>query len=406
MLRFWLPCVEDGRGVGLSPTSATSFSSLGLVEDETAPNGVCCTGGCVYHTTQEEFNNEFTIATWFNNTAEAWNSTGNTIISAKNRGTNTKNMSWYFSIYAGTDLALGINGGMAAYKKPYEFSLNTWYHLSATLKDGVYKMFINGELLGSGTTTNATQTGCDNIALGCRSNNTNGTAITGGTTTRLSDFRIYDNALSEGDIKRLYWGEVFRFAPGWLDSSAVFDAKGLVFPLTPKNITTEGNVAKFNGSNSGIEFEGMNLSGGTVSVWFSVESFPGDSRIIYYDPISRMVLGFNNANNYFLTAANGDEKRFKTEGFVLGQLNHVVVIWGSDRKSVSLYTNGVSRARVGSETSWGVEGTTASIGKRTKLTESNAFLNGDINEVRVFRKQLTQAEVKELYDKGPSKATW
>ena len=131
MLRFWLPYTKDTRMVGLSPTSATSFSTMTVADGE-APNGVgkYGVGRSVFHMAEDEFGNEFTVACWCNYTA-GWGSS-NHLICCKNYGDNTSNTHWYFSIYGGTSLAIGINAGAAAIKAQYTFTKNTWYHLAVT----------------------------------------------------------------------------------------------------------------------------------------------------------------------------------------------------------------------------------------------------------------------------------
>ena len=189
--------------VGLSPTSATSFSNVTIIDG--SPTGGKCASGCkIFHTTTEEFGNAWTIATWVNNAS--W-SPNNDIISCKNTSASTY-CQWYFSVINAKTFNLGINGGSSTVSLSYNFSANTWYHVAATYDGEKYAMYINGECVKSGAYSSAMKTGCTNVCAVCRSTNAQGTSPTAGG-SKTSDFRIYDHALEAWEIKDLYNCKVF-----------------------------------------------------------------------------------------------------------------------------------------------------------------------------------------------------
>ena len=78
--------------------------------------------------------------------------------------------------------------------------LNTWTHAALTYKDGVLKVYVNGEYIKSNdrTASGTYMKGYKNNFLFSGASGAN--AFTGG----LSDMRIYCTALSDADIKQLY----------------------------------------------------------------------------------------------------------------------------------------------------------------------------------------------------------
>ena len=78
--------------------------------------------------------------------------------------------------------------------------LNTWTHAALTYKDGVLKVYVNGEYVKSNdrTSTGTYMKGYKNNFLFSGASGAN--AFTGG----LSDMRVYCTALSDADIKQLY----------------------------------------------------------------------------------------------------------------------------------------------------------------------------------------------------------
>lgn len=119
---------------------------------------------------------------------------------------------FYFSIINGKTLNLGINGGSDTNTKySYTFNTDTWYHVAATY-DGVnYSLYINGEMVKTGTRQVDAFTDCNNLGIGCRSLNANGTSYTNGKTKYLNDVRIYNTALSPREIKEISKGLVCHY---------------------------------------------------------------------------------------------------------------------------------------------------------------------------------------------------
>ena len=391
--------------VGLSPTSATSFSTMTVADGE-APNGVgkYGVGRSVFHMAEDEFGNEFTVACWCNYTA-GWGSS-NHLICCKNYGDNTSNTHWYFSIYGGTSLAIGINAGAAAIKAQYTFTKNTWYHLAVTYDGKTYRLFVNGNVIKTGEVTNVKIDGNVNIGVGCRGKNNAGTTATGSETWKFSDFRIYDNALSEDDIMKLYQPNnvVYHFSSTWNNNLETFgDVKGVdpIIFASGHGLTMSGSSVWFNGENSSyINFDGLKLSGGTVSMWLNIPAAPSTYAVFYCDPTSRMCIGCYKGT-YLMPSASGSSKVvYKMNTITYGSPTHIAVVYNSDSVPTLVYINGKQAAENTQTNNWGVSGEIASIGRRIGGTAYP--FSGTVRDITVFNTQLTADEIVKIYNNRPS----
>lgn len=218
---------------------------------------------------------------------------------------------------------------------------------------------------------------------------------------RVCDIRIYDNVLTDEDVKELYRNNIYHFVPFWKHNTNMQFGDAAYFGQSinqaPYNISISGSSAYFNGS-AYIEFNSLNLTGGTLSMWVNVASKPSAQKMLYYDPVSKMVLGFLSDGN-FLSASNGSKARYLSTGMTWGQWNHVVATWGTDRQPSGVWVNGVA-CGTGNTTNWTTAGTACAIGRRLGVSGYDDYFTGYINSVKVFQKVLTSAEIVELYNKG------
>ena len=291
-------------------------------------------------------------------------------------------------------------GGSAPYTVTAQvsgtYNTGTWYHLCGTwsAKEGRIRIYVNG-VLGAETYAVPGEYQSPSSAMN----------LVYSGDWYISDFRIYDNEITEEDVKDLYRGKVFEFTPQWENNERLFDASGFNFPLTPCAMTYSNNLAHFNGTSSHIQFKGLNLTGGTVSIWFNLPAKPSVQRILYYDPTSKMCVGFL-SDGLILGAANGTNKNSRqSTGITWGQLNNITCVWGTDRFPSALYVNGVIPG-TGRTSTWSTGGTVGAIGRRIGVSNGDNYLSGSVNEVKVFTSQLTQAEVQSLCNAGPCSNVW
>lgn len=204
MLKIWLPFDKDKRNIGLSEQcrdfKTTNFS---IKSGSPIENKSCAFGYGLYHCDSDEFENDFTVATWVRKDT-AWSVT-NSIVSVKNIDASNK-YQWYMSIFSSTTQT-GIrfninNGGEWA---SYNFLRGTWYHVAGTYNGTTknYAIYVNGEQIKTGQSTAAKTTGCTNIGVCCRSTTPSGSAYTGDN-LYISNFKIFSHELHDWEIKKLY----------------------------------------------------------------------------------------------------------------------------------------------------------------------------------------------------------
>lgn len=204
-LQLWLPLIKDKQNKG----SSTNFESTtydDLASSSSGMWGTCYHGRRIYHLTEENLDNQWSLALWVK--ATDWG-VYNDILLCKNAA-GSSNTQFYFSVVNGDTLRLVVNGTEFTYA--HTFETEVWYHLAATYDGLTYTMYINGDKVQSGAHASAQKTGNLNIGINCRANNDAGTAATGYTATKyINDVRIYDNCLSPREIKEISKGLISHY---------------------------------------------------------------------------------------------------------------------------------------------------------------------------------------------------
>ena len=398
-LQVWLPLTGNKENQGLKNLSVTNN---GATFTNDGKLGKCChfNGSAQYLQLSETLGNiysgDFTWALWLKPTDDT---RGVLISEYSSAGASNVALELY------TNRKLRVYwAGSPDYILTYAPPKNIWTHLAVVKTPNLIRVYANGELVETKAGTLADKTSTAKIRIG--------DDYRGGTSVSymgdLNDVRIYDHALTELDIKELYWGKVLEVTPPWKRNGSQMtdfaDASGMHTRLTEHNISSSGDTLYFNGSTSYFEFDGFNMSGGSVSMWFNIAAKPTAQRILYCDPSSKMIMGFLSNGNILTSANGGSLASYQTTGITWGQLNHVVAVWNSDRTPAALYINGV-QAGTGSTSNWTNSGVIASIGRRIGSGSAD-YLNGYVNEVKVFSSQLTQDNVNLLYSNGPKENKW
>lgn len=180
-----------------------------------------------------------------------------------------------------------------------------------------------------------------------------------------------------------------------------------------------GQALAFNGSTMDVVLPTLSAisqaSAFTVSAWVKLDAFePYDGSGVIYQmggPTAQSPwfreMGDGSLNVLFDTAsANEGNLTTDTNYFSIGQWVFATATWdGGSDKYIRIYRNGSLYVTSSSPTvnsslkSIGVG--TGNIGGRV-LTEAN-FLDGTIDEVRVYNRALSASEVTELYQQGQTK---
>lgn len=404
-LQIWLPLNKDTRNVGLNNVKATN-------------NGATLTNGGIYNdcyhfgtsasyitippSCMTGFTTECSVSFWIK--IKSWNTAWSTYFQA---GTNTTAWAGYVFGFlrnnSTSKIVFVIGNGSTTSTSNYvtsEISLNTWYHVTITYETGKCKIYLNGVLDKEYTTTYVPDfTKITRITLG-----TSNVYTSYQTDCDMNDFRIYDNALTEDDIKNLCKINVFDLVPYKDDirGGILFDRSGYCLSaVTPYNLSYKNSCAVFNGTNSSIQIPPMTQinSGGlfTMNVWFLKSSFGSKG----WETI------FGGPGGFELETKRSTAK------------NPVIVpySWGGRSSaathdmpySLSAWTM-VSMVRNASNCKFFVDGELKYTGTRGSIPNGNYFIGswsttssqnfkGNVSNFKLYRKDLTDEEIAELYEK-------
>ena len=111
-----------------------------------------------------------------------------------------------------SDSKLHLVGNGSEPSSGYTPPLNTWIHLCITISGASTKLYVNGVLTNTQTNANSPKTqNC--LCIGARSNSTSGAGVSFSYPLNgyINDFRLYDHALSQQEIKKLSQGLILHY---------------------------------------------------------------------------------------------------------------------------------------------------------------------------------------------------
>lgn len=252
-LRVWLPLTKDLRQQGLSNVTVTNngatFNSAGKL------------GGCYQFNASgylketsinwTNFNtSEFSLCCWYKEPSPVASGNSQMICIGTSSGWNNirigllRRTSNGYPMFSVSDGSNNVNYNFTA----NSFSLDTWNHIVCTYNNGTMKMYLNGELHKTYTTTivpvlNSSQ----HLGIGAASNGAE--PLTG----YLNDVRIYDHCLSPMEVKELAKGLILHYPlnrQGWgqenLDNFSSVVSNWTMESLSGSNYSDSsyGNVIK------------------------------------------------------------------------------------------------------------------------------------------------------------------
>jgi Concanavalin A-like lectin/glucanases superfamily len=264
----------------------------------------------------------------------------------------------------------------------------------------------------------------------------------------IDEARIYDRALTAAQVASLYQSGATRFGNSTTLAQGSTLKSGLVGHWTFDGSQTNWATGKTNDSSGqgnhgtltnmsttttpapgkisqALNFDGtddsvvvtadgtaLDFDGGTavsISAWVYIDSYeatvPNIRNIAGRDtgfPAQYLLrLGDSGTQNRIQwvvgTAPTNENKLFATGTVGLNQWYHVVGTW--DGTTQTIYINGVGNSQALS----GVFTTTATAFRIGTLNSANRFFDGKIDDVHVYNRALSDAEVKQLYNLGGDK---
>lgn len=207
-LRIWLPLEEDLQNQGLDDIT---FVNNGASHSSDGKIGSCYsfggTSSRIYANNVSLSNAQMSGCCWVN--ISSFGSTSSYIFSL---GSNVTGPGHQIGIFAQASGILYITANGSQLNTGYTLSLSTWYHICFTYKGNSSKLYVNGQLVYSGTNTNSPKTQTC-FCVGARSNSTSGAGIAFSFpfSGKINDLRIYDHELSIKEIKEISKGLILHY---------------------------------------------------------------------------------------------------------------------------------------------------------------------------------------------------
>ncbi|MEQ1561449.1 MAG: LamG domain-containing protein, partial [Nitrospira sp.] len=306
---------------------------------------------------------------------------------------------------------------------------NTWYHIVAVARGATdMNLYVNGVDVGgsySGT-GNAQVFSSDTAKIG---SNAWGTlnAFSGS----IDDARVYNRALSAGEVYALYKGTKAtvvnktnknRVTDG-LIGYWTFDGKD-IYGTKANDVSSNGNTGTLTGGptpvigklGQALSFDGVddylnttntvNIAKVTISAWIKIPSIPSTNNTIvgfangFNHGTHDKVLYIKNDGKLYFYVYDGSANTTSAPSSTLPLKTWVHVVGIADGTTARTYVNGVEVGSVlsgNTYTSYGVPdifiGAPISTGTYT-------YFNGQMDDVRVYNRALTVEEIKTLYSLG------
>lgn len=290
-----------------------------------------------------------------------------------------------------------------------------WHHVCFTHNtdnlENTY--YIDGEIVKKYTGTNkATTTYTNQTHIGHDVNH--GTNASFYFTGIINDLRIYDNELGEYDVKRLSKRKIMDIMAINYSKNILYDNSGfLLNEFAQSGITFSKNSLNFNGTTSQIrtkkENNGLVMSGGTLSIWFTPLRQPTSSKlyeVLYVDSKSHMSIGlyyYSVTQKIYIISICGNDlknaKMYLANDINFNSLNNVIAIYGTDSKTSMCLINGQLPEEYITSNGFNEPDVGLTIGNRQNNDQSH--YKGSISKISVYTKAFTESEAKLLYEIGP-----
>ena len=289
-----------------------------------------------------------------------------------------------------------------------------WHHVVVNYDNGDFNVYLDGNSTAelTGTSSAFTTTANQNFIIGRLSR-----VLVDYFNGAIDQFRIFNRELTTTEVTTLY-GETFASASKsvtdiFSDSSAV-----ALYQLDGNANDTGGasgkfgSAAIFNGSSSYIDlplttsnlFAGKNTF--TLSLWFNTTTtgrndFFNDYAGTSFNQICRINNTGTAGNLYFSERYSGGTTSYTTSGTAYndGVWHNVIIVFNNSNNTKTIYIDGSL------ETTYSVSsnGWNSSVSQKTVLGAEyggsyNKFLNGKIDDVRIYSDVLTLTEVGYLYN--------
>ena len=392
--------------------SNCNITPSGLTSDQLGPNG------------------EMSISWWMNtpinDTTVAFICEGDTdsVYMVHLGGSYTRGMKVSFVNGQGTN-ELEVNNA---------FTANTWQHFVAVMTPTGNKLYRDGSLIGSNTFS-FTRDSFSTFYIGSRRNSS--LRFEG----KLDQLRIFAKELSSSEVSTLYaetaatvesldplsedttdtlqvLGDssciaTYRFENDETDLSGNYDGTGTQIQYAAGRY---GQAASFNGSASKIDIGNLGIGGAatrTISAWINTNSLSSTQTIFQYGANSngaRFGFSIDTSGKPFVEYYNRDVTTSSSH-ISVNTWYHLVVTYNGNAietaTNTQIYVNGSAVSMTTSGAQTGSANTTDSnYGIGYDRLNTRQYFNGEIDQVRIFNKELSAAEVTTLYQENSLVASY
>jgi len=367
------------------------------------------------------------FAFWFK--GDALSSTNETIISTHNWDTSRDGFVATVRSNAGLYVELDSASASQGVAQWTEMESGRYYHCAGTWDGSLITLYVNGAVVATSTQTVTPATTINPLRLG-----ENAAGSSRGFAGILDEVRIYNRALGATEVAALYntnsrqtilsGSQNLRGPQNGLVGLWSFDGKD-VYNTTAydrsgqsNTATLQGGVTKVNGKlGQALQFDGaddwvnagsasaIDLVTGdyTLTAWVKPNVLTGNQAIIAKSASSNdkaysLMLG---GSEVYVDGENGGNDAYVTTtgaGLVVGNWYHLAATMTSSTLGVKIYVNGVEQATTGSIPVRPIE-TNADL-VFGSVQYAGTYYNGFIDEVRIYNRVLSTAEISQLYNLG------
>ena len=331
-----------------------------------------------------------------------------------------------FNNTADDDITFKISTSGASTEMTANTTINDgeWYHIAGTYDGSDMRVYINGAETNS-TGKSGSLDGYGAIGLRIGTQVGSGRYFDG----VIDDVRVYNRVLSAEEISRLYElggtthvNVTLKTNPD-LESGLVghwtFDGKDMISNVadvsgqgntgylngtfataTSTAIGVLGQALEFNGSDDYVDTNFQPTDVGTMSAWMKFDT-TGTTELtgIRSDGSARFYIGKNSSDAFSIGGGNGAQ----TYGTVaIDTWYHMVLVLngaGVSGYDAFFYLDGVYKT--GTNYTW-TQGDISDlfIGAFSDPPDAKSFIDGQVDDVRVYNRALSAEEISRLYDMG------
>lgn len=410
-LKIWLPLNGDLHNQGLSNIIVTNH---GATVDNNGKIGKCYYFNANAYLNESNYDwtnfnkNTFSLCCWYKEPSPVAASNSQMICIGTNYGWNNIRIGLLRRNSNGCPM-FSVSDGSTAVQYSFtadNFPLDTWTHITCTYDNGIMKMYLNGQLHKTYTTTivpalNSSQ----HLGIGAASNGAE--KLTG----YLNDVRIYDHALSLKEIKEISKGLVLHYPFDNINSNlnSIENTSGYSNIGTPtgtisylSDMPRYDNAVFFDGNQSYYQLSkpmyNLYNQDFTISVWLKPQDKARGVIISEY--------GTTGASNVALQVINTNRLRVYWNGapdikgpiIPQNEWSYVTIVKTDD--AMKFYINGKLEYTYNQTGDWSQRTSSAQprIGDDYRGNTTNTVsYKGGMSDFRFYATALLENNIKELY---------